>query len=517
MHRRCSRVRRTASALAGIGLLSVTLPFSTATAADLAPNQCAVAMMWVKSSRVPNGANPYSGYSSYTFKGSTETPLASVAIVIKQRFPAAAYGAFQLYPQTYALPTVALSNPNITPDAGSVNPYTNGTPIFAPKRSYTVLLTADSVAQNTLPGALKDIPNHITWPSANAGFNLLGRSYGAKDGYDVGGTGGPLKIDWADVRTYDIATGTPIDCGNVQPARNFVQRLTPWNTKGFAGLLRAAPADFRELFPGIRSGADTWPPKPDRGLVQFFRLPANGTGLPGGVVPPPDNCANYLQARLNQRQIALFRVPQVPSYQPRNPSAGATYTQTDAGMYVYQVVGFLRSEFHPRSAYNFSLGNEDIKQDRTGGATFVVWPRNLRPAERRRVFAQARKRGWNLLEGNANSPGNLQYANAVSLRVNGPASTYTGGTYPTASRSGVPCMNGPQSVLDSYPSTASLTVVPPGTGFNSLGAEWAALPSMMGSATPQGVQCNTRQYLRGGCLRRLKQHIADTGGRFIAD
>jgi hypothetical protein len=58
-----SRLPRTAMALVGGGLLWLTLPFGTASAADLAPDQCAVAMMWVRSTRVPNGANPYSGYS----------------------------------------------------------------------------------------------------------------------------------------------------------------------------------------------------------------------------------------------------------------------------------------------------------------------------------------------------------------------------------------------------------------------------------------------------------------------
>jgi hypothetical protein len=498
------------------GLLYLTLPFGTASAADLAPNQCATLMVWVQSAKAPNGANPYSGYSAYVFEGSSTTPLANVAFVINQRFTAAGYGSYSVYPKTYELPTDGISNTSIIPDAGNVNPYTNGTPIFAPNRSFHILVTADGVAQNTLPGALKDIPNRFTWPQASTSFSLLGRAYGAKTGYDTGGTGGPLQIDWADVRAYDITTGNPIDCGNVQPSRDAVQKLTPWNTKGFAGLVHSLPGVYRGLFPGIAVGRPTWAPKPDSRLVQFFRLPANGTGWPGGVVPPPspDACGNYLQARLNQRQIALFRVPQVPSYQPTTPSAGATYQQTDAGFYVFSIAGRDRARFRPGSGYNFALGAEDIKEDASGGATFVVWPRNLRPRQRRAVFAMARSRGWNLLEGNLN--GLNQYAATIWLRVNGPASTYIGGTYPTASRSGVPCMNGPQSALSAYPATASLTQVPAGTPFSALGAEWAAVPAFMGTATPQGVQCSYVGYRTGRCLSRLKRHIADTGGRYTA-
>jgi hypothetical protein len=513
MQRRVSRALRRASGLFGIALVGLAAAGSTASAADLAPNQCAVFMMWAKSTRVPNGANPYSGYSAYAFKGSSTTPLANVAFVINQRFPAAGYGGYQLYPTTYELPSNGINNTSIVPDAGSVNPYTNGTPIFAANRSYRIVMTSDAVAQNILPGALKNIPNRLTWPQASTSFTLLGRAYGAKAGYDTGGTAGPLHIDWADVRAFDITTGNPVDCGTVQPSRDAVQRITPWNTKGFAGLVHGLPDAVRDVFPGIRRSRDTWPPKPKSRLVQFFRLPANGTGLPGGAVPPPppDACANYLQARLNQRQIALVRVPQVPSYQPTNPSAGATYTQTDAGFYTFSIAGLFRARFRPGSAYNFALGAEAIKEDASGGATLVIWPRNLKPRQRRAVFAKARARGWNLLEGNANAK---QYANAIWLRVNGPASTYIGGTYPTASRSGVPCMNGPQSALSAYPATAGLTQVPAGTGFNTLGPEWAAVPSMMGTATPQGVQCGVRGYLRKACLKRLKRHIAATGGRY---
>ena len=57
--------------------------------------------------------------------------------------------------------------------------------------------------------------------SGDRNFLLLGRSYNARRGYDVGGTGGPLNISWADIRTYDldyrmtevkdVATGSILD------------------------------------------------------------------------------------------------------------------------------------------------------------------------------------------------------------------------------------------------------------------------------------------------------------------
>jgi hypothetical protein len=509
-------------ALASPGMAEATTGASVSNAApaggqasSLAPNQCAIFMGWLTSIRLPNGANAYAAYSALAFKGSAQTPLDSVAIVIRQDFPAAAYGGWFLYPKTYTLPTGGITFPNIVPNPGSVNPYTAGTPIFARNRGYTIVMTADSVQQNQLPGPLKNIANHIYWPAGSNSFTLLGRSYNAKAGYDTGGTGGPLKISWADFRTYDLKTGKPIDCANVEPTRNLAQRLSPWNTVGYSGL-RSLPNLLTPLLPTPTADPANQAPKPNPGLVEFFRLPANGTGLPGGVVPPPapDACANYIVAKLTPRAIALIRVPKVPSFQPRNPAPGAVYTQTDAGAYVWQINGRFREFFRPGTPYNYTLANEDIKTDATGGATVVVWPLSLNIAQRLAVFAYARAHGWNLLQGNAASPSS--YAESFWIRVNGPASTYTGGTYPTASRSGVPCMNGPQSALSAYPQTSHLTVVPPGTGFGTLGSQWAAVPSEMGSATPQGVECGLAGYLSGKCLDLLKKHIADTGGSYFA-
>jgi hypothetical protein len=497
-----------ASATTGAGAVS-------SAASSLPPNQCSMLMMWLKSIRLPNGGTAYSGYSTLGFKGSVQTPLDSVAIVIKQRFPAAAYGGWFIYPELYALPTGGVTYPNIKPDPGSVNPYTPGTPIFAPHRSYTVLMTADSVKQNQLPASLKNVRNRIFWPAGHNSFTMLGRSYVAKAGYDVGGTGGPLKISWADIRTYDLKTGKPIACGKVEPTRNLAQRASPWNTVGYDGLT-GLPRPLRPLLPAPNADPTQQPPKPNPRLVEFFRLPSYGTGLPGGIVPPPipDNCANYVVANLNQAQIAVIRVPKLPSYQPRNPAPNAVYKDTDAGAYVMQILGRLREYFRPGTPYTYTIANEDIKTDATGGATFVAWPRTLNPAQQLAVFAYARARGCNLLQGNFMSPG--RYAYTMILRVNGPASTYTGGTYPTASRSGVPCMLGPQSVLNSYPQTRKLKALPYGTGFGTLGEQWAAVPSEMGSATPQGVECNFSGYVNGNCLRRLKAHIADTGGSYFA-
>lgn len=473
----------------------------------LASNQCAVLMGWLQSVKIPNGASPYAAYSGFKFESSAKRSLEDTVIVFSQDFPYAANGGYQLYPELYQLATDGVNWPNMIPDDGSTNPYVVGNPVFASKRHYTMAITSSDVEMADLPGKLADIKNQISWPAGDDSYTLLQRSYNAKSGYDRGGTGGPTDTDWVNVRTYDVHTGDPVPCADIQSTRDVVQRVTPWNTQGFDGI-RDLPTLLRPLLPQIKEN-DSQPPKPNPDLVEFFRLPASGTGAPGSVVPTKaDNCANYITANLDQRRIAMIRVPKVPSFQPKNLPQGALYQQTDAQAYNLSVYGQFRQSFNPGTPFTYAIGNEDIRTDQSGGATFVVWPRNLNIIERNIVFRFARSRGFNLLEGNAQSPG--LYASSIWVRINGPASTYGGGTYPNANRTGVPCMNGPQDVLPS-----PLVAQPIGSPFGLLGDEWAATPAFMGTATPQGVQCRTLEFVTNRCQRRLERHMEDTGGSYF--
>lgn len=477
---------------------------------DFPANQCGIFMGWNTTVRSPNLASAYSGYPTLAFSSSAQTALKDVAFVISSDYPYAGYGGWFLYDKTFQLPTSGLTFGSITPDQGSVNPYTPGTPIFARNRHYTALITADSVTESELHPSLRKITNRMSWQAANDSWTMLGRVYGAKAGYDQSGTGGPTKTAWPDWRTYNVKTGEPIDCANVQPARDAMQQFTPWNTVGWDGI-RDPPTPLRPLLPQLVGDQAAYAPKPNPRLVEFFHVPPDGTGLPGGTVPPPgsDNCANYIQARIDQRQIAVVRVPKVPSFQSKFTPRDAVFQQLDTGAYNLGVYGQSTNSYRPGTPFTYIVGNDDIVTDRSGGATFVVWPRNLTIPARRLVFAKARRLGWNLIQSNTDGP---FYSNSLWLRINGPASTYIGGTNPTDSRSGVPCMVGPQSTLDPF----GLTQPPDGTAFSSLGEEWAATPSMMGSATPQGVQCTTLEYLRSRCIARLKEHIRETGGSYIA-
>jgi hypothetical protein len=536
MRTRISRAPRRSSALLAAGLLCLTMSFGASTAFGgsgqddgghghghghgngngngngngggggngLAPNQCATFMLWLTSVRPPLNISPYAAYDYVRASAQTQRPLRNVAFVISQDFPYSNYMSWFIYAETFHLPTDVLSNRNITPDPGSVNPNTPGTPIFAPNRHYQILVTAESVTR--LPENLASIPNRMTWKDDNPQPRIFQRSYNELEGYDRGGTGGPTDTAWPDIRTYNVKNGKPIDCAPLQVAPDLIQQISPWNDDAYTGTASSLPAPLRPLLPQRAGGNTLWPPKPNPRLLEFFRAPGNSTGLPGAVANPPDTCANYLMGKLDQREIALFRVPRVPTFQPHDPEPDATYVETDTQAYNFTILGNVRETFRPNSAFNYSLGNDDIKTDQYGGATFVVWPRSLNAVERRAVIAKARANGWNLLQGSIDG---AAYADEIWLRQQGQSNSFPYGTYSVPGvRNGVPCMNGPQSTLDPF----GLTQVPAGTNFPQLGPEWADVPAWMGTATPQGVQCDTAEYLGQGCVSRLKQHIAETGG-----
>ncbi|MEU7905670.1 hypothetical protein [Actinoplanes sp. NPDC049118] len=497
------------SALALILALPLTLTTSPAQATGggrggLARNQCAVLMIWANRIQSPVLASPYSGYWALTSNKSVPN-VDDVAFVISQDFPFTAYGGLFLYPEQSVLPR-GLTYGQITPDAGSVNPFTVGTPIHAKKRHYTALLTADSVT--TMAPRFASIANRISWQAGNNEWFLLARNYNAYAGYDMSGTGGPTKTAWPDVRAYNVHTGQPIACGDVQLARDEIQEASPWNVAGLTGS-NLIPNPIRPMFPQINGGRQYWAPKENPELVEFYRVPSDGTRAPNNAVPnPTDNCANYVQARINPRRIALVRVPQVAQYKSHTPAPDAVFQETEVGALSYSMYGQLTSIFRKGSPFSYSIGNEDIKTDAAGGATIVVWPRSLSPVERRVVFALANARGWNLIEGNQAGP---QYANMLLARVNGPAPTYKGGLYPSPYRTGAPCFQGPQSTLDPFGLTAM-----PDSAFIDIPHGFAVTPNMLGTSTPQGVQCTVVGYLAGTCLARLKAHMTSTGGSYFA-
>lgn len=507
--------------------------------ASLPNKQCANFTMWYTTTKLPNGASPFSGYTVFMLQSvssSTGKNLNDRVVVIDAEFPAAGYGGWFIYPYTYELATGGVTFPNVVPDAGHVNPYVVGNPIFASKRRYHLVAASDQMTLADLPANIRALlpendsdaaKNLIFWPSSKraASFALFNRTYAQYDGYTRGGFGGPLAISWPNVSTYDAKTGKAVPCDTVQVARDQVQQATPYNTVGQDGVDRSA-FDFRGIAPGLLPGAPSSDvansaPVPNPELVEFFRPPYFWTGWPGGVVPNPnqnnpDLCANYVVATLRQKKIALIRQPLVPVYAQLNPPRdGVTPTTQQVGALNLQISGRLRSNYKPGSPDTFAIGNSEIKVDRSGGATFLVWPTTFNQSEKDRAVKYAKDNGFNLLAGNLTSATN--YLTGMIVRQNGPASNYYGGTYPSYDssgnliRTGVGCYLGPDNAA-----MQALGLTPrPELNFNQLGSEWAQSFKTSGPYAFQGVNCRSLDELESGrCLSRLKGHINDTGGEY---
>src|SRR5262249_2927048 len=148
-------------------------------------------------------------------------------------------------------------------------------------------------------------------------------------------------------------------------------------------------------------------------------------------VPPPDNCSGYLGALVHPDQIALIRIPHVPSIfdtaaltpHSRYPDIDSPSLYTESAyvsitMYVASI-GF----YDPDSPDSASLADAEFNPDATGGSTIVVWPRDLPLRERKQLAEYAR--GSPLIRGGLAGP--VTTANLL-LRLKG-ANPYYYGAY----------------------------------------------------------------------------------------
>jgi hypothetical protein len=469
------------------------------------PSACPYVIMSTVHFRPPIQSDQHAGYPM-TFLSTAKT--AGTAVVIKAQFPYAAWVQWYTYNalQDGAIPTFALQRADITPDAGSTNPFVVGNPMLAQNRSYTLLVVPDGTDRSTLPANLQAIPasNVMTRVATGANWNITERIYAELPNYDRTGSFGPTNTPLPVFTLVSLQTGEPISCAdaNLVPAKVIHDPSKPAGKSESELGFGLGDGGFG-LPAGPKAPKSLYQPKPNPRLVEFFRpglLDAPAPDVPS--IPPPDNCSGYLSARLNVNQIALVRVPKVPSYTPVTGLEPSTpYPDTDVTYVSYNSYGTSLGNYQPGSPNTMGLGNTDILTDATGGATMLVWPRAMPRRERQTVFAVARTQQWNLIRGNTTG---RVYANGMIIRLKGASPTYKGGLTPNANRPGVPCYQNPEDKGG----------MPAGTAFRNIPVSYAAVPSMMGSATPQGVQCTSRALLSGRCLTRLKRHIRQTGGNY---
>jgi hypothetical protein len=454
---------------------------------------CGYLYEWIHAWLFPLQPDAHAAYSAIVPSVTTDP----IAYVIKGPMPYASWMSWMVY-DSKAVGFSLQKGEEIVPDAGSTNPFVVGNQLMAPSRNYTVLILPKGATG--VDPTLQAIPNMIETPDpadpASGNWSLIvNRVYNAFPGYDLAGARGATNTPFPSVTAVNYKTGEPVDCAqyNLLPNNGKPPTETPAEPGNvpIPGLVRLKTGETIPIgFHGFQQA-----PQIDPDLITFTRPPLlPGADLPS--VPPPDSCAGYLGARTDPNRIGLIRVPKLPStLVTTDVDETSTFVQKDVTFYSFDMYGALRQEYAPGFPRNASIGNQQVLNDGTGGATIVVWPRDLPLAEKDQVVALARSNSWTLMRGGADGP--VTSANMlVRMKRADP-------NYPSRT-SNLPCFfdNQPprtpwselQNAADPTPFVAS---------FNTLGA-----------GAPQGVNCTVEEFLNGTCLANLKSYISSTGGSY---
>jgi hypothetical protein len=189
-------------------------------------------------------------------------------------------------------PASVLTDTNIIPDPGSVNPFVPGTRVEAPNRNYTVWFWPDGIP---VPAGLKNVVLYPTKPETPPGGNprwsLTIRLYHMQPGYS--GIKAFPKITAVSAANPSKPVRCPLHVVGTfaQQVHSFVAHLKKW-------------------------GPILAPPEPTTGnKIYFTRIPAAFfLGLDGYPGPLPYGCAQYLVATLPLNKISVTTMHQVPTY-----------------------------------------------------------------------------------------------------------------------------------------------------------------------------------------------------------
>ena len=95
------------------------------------------------------------------------------------------------------------------------------------------------------------------------------------------------------------------------------------------------------------------------------------------------------------------------------------------------------SFYVPGSPNTGSLANAELKLDKSGGTTILVWPRSLTASQQKQVFAYANAHGWAILRGGEVGP----ISTAEPVRpAEGRLAVLHGGYTPDPERKGRPVL-----------------------------------------------------------------------------
>lgn len=453
--------------------------------------------------------DPHAAYT-YVIPKVTADPI---GFLISGHFPYAAWTSWTIY-NGQAKPFSLAKDSDITPDDGSVNPFVVGTPVLSPHRNFRLLVLPKGTDTSEIAKSLQGIPasNIISSPTAGKFFIIADRVYNAFPGYNRGGAAGPTNTPFPEVKAINYKTGADVDCSqqnllpNPKPPTQMPTNAATTSPSPAAikltdgSTLPIGPQGSRKSGQGedqAEQGAE-YAPTLDADRIEFTRPPL----LPGADVssiPPPDNCAGYLGAATSVSEIGLIRMPHVAKwFQTAHLTPTTPFEQEQTTYISFTQYGSGISFYDPGSPNTGSLANAELKVDKSGGTTILVWPRSLTSSQQKQVFAYAEKNGWVILRGGEKGP--ITTAN-LFVRLKGSSPSYSGGYTPTSQRKGVPCY------FDDHPSAKWSDVT---------GNEFIASATNIGTGAPQGVNCSVTELVNGSCLQSLKSYIKQTGGNYTA-
>lgn len=158
--------------------------------------------------------------------------------VVKGQFPKARFFSVEAYEGRKNGTGKSLLDSQLVPDAGSVNPFTEGVSLSAEPRNYTVIIAPEGSPQLG--------PNQITFSKRQRFISFYIRYYAPHLGAQV------TLEDLPHVEAYDLKTQKPTSCGKSWPVENFT------NYPQFLGGLSDKPAGVFSFQPAAwHKGANT--------------------------------------------------------------------------------------------------------------------------------------------------------------------------------------------------------------------------------------------------------------------
>jgi hypothetical protein len=289
----------------------------------------------------------------------------NVSFVVHGEFPYSVMLTWVVYDSNAQIYSV-VTDQQITPDPGSINPFLEGAAVLAPNRAYTLFLAQPG---SPVPAGIPQA-NVVPLPpvAGNSHFYIIMRAYWSQPGYSR--FGGALPT----VQAVSAADpGTPVAC---PPIDTTIPPLPPIQ-----------------------------PPSPQPGKILFFRPPydlipaADGTSR-----ATPDGCTdNYAFARVSPYEPNLIKVHKLPVFpDDQNYTAGSTWSDAFDVRYV-DLEAYGASLQGPNS----NVAMSQIKLQPDGSAYFLVMS-PLGPADpvsQLMLLAEAAANNWNVIQAGLNGLG----------------------------------------------------------------------------------------------------------------